>query len=291
MQPKSSSPERLVIAIHPKLAAEAAVIAADLTVHLEQAGRSVVSGSIYDEVLRQQVNSGAFDILIALGGDGTMLRAGHLCAPADIPVLGINVGRFGFLCELQRENWHDALSLLLEGKFWLEHRMMLAAQLWHQDTPTCQWDVLNDVVVCRGQFVRPVTLTARVDEHLLARYVADGLIAATPTGSTAYALAVGGPILPPEMRNILIVPVAPHLSMDRAIILPEGASVSIEVHADHQAVISADGQAPVEMDNGDHVVVTVNQHSLKFIRFSDPGYFYRNLTAYMEHNPLTGAVP
>mgnify|MGYP001132331172 FL=1 len=144
------------------------------------------------------------------------------------------------------------------------------------------------MVVCRGQVVRPIRIHAMVDGYMLAGYVADGIIAATPTGSTAYALAVGGPIMPPELRNILIVPVAPHLSMDRAVILPEGASVSISVDSDHQAVMSVDGHEPVLIDNEDCVRVTASERSVKFVAFQDPGYFYRNLSHYMEQNPSIG---
>jgi NAD+ kinase len=150
---------------------------------------------------------------------------GALCAPLNVPVLGINAGRFGFLTELQSNNWDKLLPLLLEGKFRIEQRMMLRAEHWRQDQCLGEWDVLNEVVVARGQFVRPVVLKASVDGYRLASYVADGLIVSTPTGSTAYALAVGGPIMPPELRNILIIPVAPHLSIDRAVILPEGVRV------------------------------------------------------------------
>jgi NAD+ kinase len=114
------------------------------------------------------------------------------------------------------------------------------------------------------------------------------LIASTPTGSTAYALAAGGPIVPPELRNILIIPVAPHLSMDRAIILSEGATIAMTVHTTHEAVMSVDGRDPVLMVDGDSVQVTAHELTVHFVRFQDPGYFYRNITAYMEQNPLTG---
>ncbi len=150
------------------------------------------------------------------------------------------------------------------------------------------WPVINEVVVCRGQFVRPIQIRAEVDGYRLYTFVADGLIASTPTGSTAYALAAGGPIMPPELRNILIMPVAPHMSMDRAIILSEGATVSMTAHTVHEAVMSVDGHAPIPMLDGDSVQVTANDFNVKFIRFQDPGYFYRNITAYMEQNPLTG---
>jgi NAD+ kinase len=136
--------------------------------------------------------------------------------------------------------------------------------------------------------VRPIQIQAQVDGYLLTTYVADGLIASTPTGSTAYALAAGGPILPPDLRNILIIPVAPHLSVDRAIILSEGTGVTMTVHTTHEAVMSVDGRAPIPMLDGDAVRVVVNDSTLHFVRFQDPGYFYRNITAYMDQNPLTG---
>jgi NAD+ kinase len=148
--------------------------------------------------------------------------------------------------------------------------------------------VINEVVVCRGQFVRPIQIQADVDGYRLYNFVADGLIASTPTGSTAYALAAGGPIVPPELRNILIIPVAPHLSLDRAIILSEGSGITMTVHTVHEAVMSIDGHPPVPMLDGDAVQVTANDFNVKFIRFQDPGYFYRNITAYMEQSPLTG---
>ena len=146
--------------------------------------------------------------------------------------------------------------------------------------------MINDVVVARGQYVRPIEVEATLDGARIASYIADGLIAATPTGSTAYALAAGGPILPPEMRNILLMPVAPHLSVDRAVVLSEGASICITVKTKHEAVVSVDGQAPLSVVSGDCVQIKAHEKSLRMIRFEDPGYFYRNLTAYMEHNPL-----
>lgn len=144
------------------------------------------------------------------------------------------------------------------------------------------------MVVSRGKIMRPVILDASVDGRFLTTYVADGLIASTPTGSTAYALAAGGPILPPELRNILLVAVAPHLSIDRAIVLAEGSSVSIIVHTDHEAVLSVDGQLPVDLVSGDRVEARAGKHTTLFVRFQDPGYFYRNLTPHMYNNPSIG---
>ena len=116
------------------------------------------------------------------------------------------------------------------------------------------------------------------------------MIVATATGSTAYALAVGGPIMPPELRNILIVAVAPHLSVDRSIILSEGSQVTLLVNTNHEAVLSADGQPPVILKDGDEVDVCASEYSINFVRFQDQGCFYRNLHKYMERNPITGKL-
>jgi NAD+ kinase len=245
-------------------------------------------GAMQDPGLNQRITDGEFDLLIGLGGDGTMLKTGSIGAPRGLPILGINLGHFGFLTEIQRDQWRDTLPLLLEGRYWIEERMMLLAEHVRDGRKLDSWPVINEVVVCRGQFVRPIQIRADVDDQLLYTFVADGLLASTPTGSTAYALAAGGPILPPELRNILIIPVAPHLSMDRAIILSEGAGVTMTVHTVHEAVMSVDGRPPVPMLDGDAVRVTANKLTVHFVRFQDPGYFYRNITAYMEQNPLTG---
>ncbi len=241
-----------------------------------------------DRQLLEGISAGDFDLLIALGGDGTMLRAGHLAAPQGLPVLGINLGKFGFLMQLSREDWQETLPRLLAGEYKIENRMMLKAELWRGETLLSSYQVINEVVVARGQVVRPIRIHATVDGYPLAGYVADGLIASTPTGSTAYALAVGGPIMPPELRNILILPVAPHMSMDRAVILPEGASVEITVNSDHEAVMSVDGHEPVLISPLDRVLVTASDFTVKFVVFQDPGYFYRNLSNFMEQNPSIG---
>jgi NAD+ kinase len=279
--------QRAAVAAHPRL--PASIQHADqIADYLTQQGIEVHHGLLFDESLRQSVTAGSFDVLIAIGGDGTMLRAGHLCGPLGIPILGINVGHFGFLIEVQHNQWHKILPRLLHGDYWVEQRMMLHAEQFRSGQRCGSWEVLNEVVVSRGRTVRPVQLTTHVDGRFLTTYVADALIAATSTGSTAYALAAGGPILPPELRNILLVAVAPHLSVDRALVLAEGSSVSITVHTSHQAVLSPDGQEPVELADGDRVEAHASEHTAQFIRFQDPGYFYRNLTQYMNQNPSTG---
>src|SRR6185436_14571888 len=235
--------------------------------------------------LRKRVRRGEFDMLIVAGGDGSVLRAGNLCAPSKVPILGVNLGKLGFLIQVEREDWHEYFDKLLSGEAWIEYRMMLHAEHIRSGELLGSWDALNEVVMGRGQNLRPIRLSASVDGRHLTSYVADGLIAATATGSTAYALPAGGPILPPELRNILLVPLAPHLSVDRAVVLSEGTMVTMQVNSEH-AVLSVDGQPSITLMEDDHVDVSAAEVTSQFVRFGDPGYFYRNLTAHMNENSL-----
>jgi NAD+ kinase len=281
-------PKKIAVASHPQMAS-ASQLAEEVSQFLKNFELDVVHGSLYEDELRTQVIGGGVDLLIALGGDGTMLRAGHLCAPEHVPILGINLGGLGFLIEVQHSDWKASLERVLEGDFWLEKRMMLRAEHFRGAELLGTWHVLNECVIGRAEIVRPVHLTAEIDGHTLTTYVADGLIISTATGSTAYALAAGGPILPPELRNILIVPVAPHLSVDRAIVLHEGSEVNITVRTEHQASLSIDGQEPVAMLDHDSVHARASEHHVEFVRLQDPDYFYRNLTSRMNENPSVGA--
>lgn len=283
-----SALRRFAIVCHPDLADASQTASAVARYLLDYGAATVYEGSVYDDAVKAQIAGNDYDLMIALGGDGTMLRAGHLAAPKNIPLLGINMGHFGFLTEVSRHSWQTALETMRAGNYRLEERMMLKIEHFRGEQSLGSWQSINEVVICRGQFVRPVRLTASVNGSCIATYVADGLIVATPTGSTAYALAAGGPILPPETHNLVIVPVAPHLSMDRAIILPEGSVVSVMVNTSHEAVLSVDGHPPVMVVDGDRIDCITSDYTLRMVRLKDPGYFYRNITLYMEHNPSAG---
>jgi NAD+ kinase len=280
-------PKGLAIASSPQIPA-AAKLTVEIEAFLETVQEKTLAGPLNDLEFQESIEPHAVDMLVVLGGDGTMLRAGHLCGPLGIPILGINLGRFGFLTEVQQERWQPALQRVLKGDYWLEERMMLKAEHYRDGDLMASWDVLNEAVVGRGEIVRPVRLETEIDDLLLTTYVADGVIVSTATGSTAYALAAGGPILPPTLRNILLLPLAPHLSIDRAIVLHEGSWVRVTVYTDHQASMSIDGQPSIPLRDGDQVKVRAGEHVASFVRLQDPGYFYRNLTSNMNKHPSVG---
>ncbi len=280
--------QRFSILMHPSIARACEQAETLKTFLLEHGAAEVTCSDIHDEAIRERIAHGDFDLLIPMGGDGTALRAARLGAPAGIPILGINLGRSGFLMEMGPRNWKEFIPRLFTGEYRLESRMLLEAEHFRGNEKLGAWDVVNEVVVCRGQYVRPINLAASVDGFPLANYLADGLIVATPTGSTAYSLAVGGPILPPDLRSILIVPVAPHLSLDRAIVLSESAQVEVRVQSRHEAVLSVDGQAGIRMENDDYIRVKANPLSVEFVRFQDRGAFFRTLTCSMERNSCIG---
>ena len=275
-------PKRIVVTAYPKMP-EAFTEAEAMSAFLKERGMDAPVGSLYDEDLRKRVKKGEFDMLIAVGGDGSVLRAGHLCAPSKVPILGVNLGRLGFLIQIDRKEWRDYFERLFNGEAWIENRMMLNAEHVRAGESLGNTIALNEVVVGRGANLRPVRLIAYVDSRELTSYVADGLIASTATGSTAYALAAGGPILPPELRNILLVPIAPHLSVDRAVVLSEGATVGITIKSEN-AVFSVDGQLPTSLMEDDRVNVTAADVTTQFVRFGNPGYFYRNITMHINEN-------
>ena len=267
--------KRIGLLHHPKLP-DTQPTAVRMAREAEEKGLQVWIGSTWDvDSVLGEVPS--LDLLVTLGGDGSILRAARMGAECGVPVLGVNMGRLGFLAELEPEEWSAALPNLLEGSYWIEDRMMLYSEYHRGEECRGQYEALNDVVVSRGSLARMVRLETHIDGSDLTTYAADGLIVSTATGSTAYALAVGGPILPPQLRNILLLPIAAHLSMDRAIVLAQGAIVKVQVHTDHQAILTVDGQFEYELLDGDWVTVQASRHASRFVRLQDKTYFYRTL--------------
>lgn len=256
--------------------AESQGLAAEMLEFLEGQGISAWIGSGWDEpaVAEQAAH---LDMLVTLGGDGSMLRAARMASKHGIPILGVNLGRLGFLAEIQPEEWPERLRQALAGDYWVEERMMVHAECWRDQETLGSYEALNDVVISRGSLARVVRLTTYIDGGYLTTYVADGLILSTATGSTAYALAAGGPIVPPELKNMLLIPLAPHLSLERAIVLSKGSMVRVKVHTDHTAILTVDGQTEVELADGDWVQVVASPRVGRFIRLQDRAYFYCTL--------------
>lgn len=226
-----------------------------------------------------------YDLLIAIGGDGTLLRAGHLAGPIGLPLLGVQAGRLGFLVEVAEKDIEARLDDLLAGRYRLEKRMMLDAEFFQADVLKQCWDVVNEIVIARGHEIRPIEVRVDLNEGYMTSYIADGLIVSTATGSTGYALAAHGPILPPELRNMLLLPIAAHLSLDRAVVLAEGATVTLRTTGVHETVVSVDGMDPIVMTRDDTVKVVANKRSLLMVRFREPNYFYRDLAEVMQVLP------
>jgi len=215
------------------------------------------------------------EMAITLGGDGTILRAARACALALAPILGINFGRVGFLSEMLPEAF--SAQKIIDGKFWIEERAMLHAVCQRNGTSLGEFEALNDVVVGRGKLARVIRLATSIDGDFLKTFVADGAIVATATGSTAYGFAAGGPILAPEVKTLVLVPIAPYLTQLKSLVLPEGSHVQFQLQTDHNAILTIDGQIDIELRNGDQVLVQASRHVARFIRFQPRTYFYSTL--------------
>ncbi|MCX7855040.1 MAG: NAD(+)/NADH kinase [Anaerolineae bacterium] len=261
--------------VHPHLPA-APPLAREITRWLRERGIRVWETDSLDENAALP-DLPETDLLVTLGGDGSILQAAHHTAGHSALILGVNLGRMGFLTEAEPDGWEEVLGRVWRGEYWVEERMMLRATVGARGLPAR--DALNDVVVGPGALGRVVRLEARVDGDLLTTYVADALIVATPTGSTAYALAAGGPIMPPQQRNILLVPVAPHLSLDRAVVLAEGVRVRVVVRGHSPASLIVDGEVVAELAPGEAVEVEASPRVARFARVRERDYFYRTLMA------------
>ncbi len=263
------------ILYHPKIAASEP-LAEEIEAWLTQRGMTVWVASAWEDATFSEILPSA-ELLIVLGGDGSTLHAARVALPYHIPVFCINLGRVGFLSEAQPTNWRSKLGQILAGDFWIEERLMLQADLRRNGNFIHHFNALNDLVVGRGKQARVLRLHLSVDGDHVTTYTADALIVATPTGSTAYAMAAGGPLLPPRLQNFVVVPVAPHLSLDRPLVLHEEAEIIIQVQMQYEGQLTADGQDGVDLQTGDEVIIKKHKNHSYFARVESSGYFYRRL--------------
>lgn len=210
----------------------------------------------------------ACDAVVAVGGDGTLLRANTLAIPHALPVLGVNVGRVGFLAELELEQVAAAAKLLAKDTYSVEERMMLKAIVG-----ACEMYALNDVVVSRGGYSRLIGINAWVGNDQIGRFIADGVIVSTPTGSTGYSLSAGGPIVCPEVECMLLTPICAHSLQHRPVVTSARQTISVQLDRDHTAMISVDGQAPFHFGSGETLTITRAETRARFIRFEPKSFF------------------
>lgn len=273
--------QQIGILYHPQISASrplAQEVAAWLTKrNVTYWTASSLESALIDENIQRS------SLLVVLGGDGSILRCARFATPHRVPLFGINLGKVGFLSEAQPDEWQNKLARVIKGDYWRETRLMLNATLRRAGRDLQTFTALNDIVVGRGQQARVVRFQLSVDGDLVTTYTADALIVATPTGSTAYSMAAGGPLLPPQLQNFIVVPVAAHLSFDRALILHETAEISISVHMNHEAYITPDGQHGISLADGDSVVIKKDEHACFFARVESSGYFYRRLMTRLGH--------
>lgn len=213
------------------------------------------------------------DLAVVIGGDGTMLGFARDMARHGIPLLGINQGRLGFITDIPIERWRESLAPVLAGDYEVEPRTMLEGAVLRDGESIFSGLALNDVVVSRGGTAGMVELKIEVGEQFVANMRADGLIVASPTGSTAYALSAGGPILHPSIAGWLLVPIAPHTLSNRPIVLPDSGEVRMEILAGRDASVNFDMQSLASLLHGDVITVRRSQHQVRFLHPKGWSYY------------------
>jgi NAD+ kinase len=247
---------------------QATALAEKIAQQIKKLGRSVWLRSSWEDGL-EKVDVSGTDLVISVGGDGTLLRVTRLASLWGIPILGINAGRLGFLTEMEAANVLDLLPDVLDGRGWVEDRTMLLVQ-----RDGAAYYAMNEVVISRGGPARTVQANVSVDGTLLTAFRGDGVLISTATGSTAYNLAAGGPILPPTAPNLIIKPLNPHPVSEAAIIVDPAALVHVTVRTDHVATLTIDGQVDLEMADYGEVTVRRSPYQARFLHLRPPGYFY-----------------
>ncbi|HEY3330342.1 MAG TPA: NAD(+)/NADH kinase [Capsulimonadaceae bacterium] len=219
------------------------------------------------------------DVVLVFGGDGTILRASRLCAPLGTPMLGVNLGRFGFLNEIPPENLCPSLDRLIEGDFDISSRLTLECRVQRGEQTIGSDIALNEVVVAHGRLARVLQLSIAINNKFLTSYAADGIIVATPTGSTAYSLSAGGPLVHPSIRTMLLTPICPHTLTTRALLVPEDHEIAISVdRADGDVIqVTIDGQRGLPMDPHDLVIVRRSPTPARLITHIGGDSFYEKL--------------
>jgi NAD+ kinase len=269
--------KKIGILYHPKVAATRRK-AGELANFLESRGIEAWVCSSWDRANAvPQLDD--TDLLLTVGGDGTILRAVQVVIPGVTPITGINLGKLGFMTEFEADGALNELPALLEGKGLIDERAMIEAEVTLPGREPRVFHALNDVVMARGEVVRLIRVEANVDGQLLTTYKTDAVIIATATGSTGYAMAARGPILYPASRDFLLAPVAPHLSPSYPLVLSAASEVTLRLSSYHPAALSIDGHINLSLSDGAVVRVRRSSHVTRFLRIRPRESFYGSLEA------------
>ena len=250
---------------------KATEMAERLAARIRELGRDVWLRSSWEEGL-ERLDVSDCKLIVSVGGDGTLLRVTRVAAPSGVPILGVNAGRLGFLTEVDSPNALELIPMALEGLGRLEERTMLAVEYNGKLSYA-----MNDVIISRGGPARTVQANVAVNEQELLAFRGDGVIVATATGSTAYNLAAGGPVLPPTTQELILNPISAHPASESAILIDPESVLLIRIKTDHGAVLSIDGQEDYPVLDGAEVIVRRSPHRARLLRFRPEGYFYATL--------------
>ena len=214
------------------------------------------------------------DVLLVLGGDGTMLSAARLAGERGIPILGVNMGGLGFLTEVRLENLYPSLERVFANDFVLDERLMLRTHIHRHGETVAQGVVLNDIVIGKGTLAHMIELKIAIQGRFVTNMRGDGLIVSSPTGSTAYSLSAGGPIIDPAVQSLILTPICPHTLTHRPLIVPSNAEIDLTLTSKDDGVIATlDGQMGVAITQGDTVAIQTSEHRTRLIRFPESNYY------------------
>ncbi len=231
------------------------------------------TGCAVSEVPREELAANV-DLILVLGGDGTMIATARLLGDREVPVLGVNYGGLGYLAEFRIEELYLALESILSGNFRLDKRVMLDVELRRQDAVLTYNRVLNDVVINKSALARIIEIEAYLNQHFVNSFRADGLIISTPTGSTAYNLSAGGPVIFPSMNAVVITPICPFTLSNRPIVVPDDARIELLLKTDKEEVtLTLDGQVGFELNVDDRIVIRKSNVMFNLVQPSNRNYF------------------
>lgn len=213
------------------------------------------------------------DAIVVFGGDGTLLSVARLVKGEACPILGVNLGSLGFLTEVTLDRLYSDLSSLISGQFELERRCMLEATIVRKGGEVEKFHALNDVVINKAALARVISVDAYFNDQFIANFVADGIILSTPTGSTAYSLSAGGPIVYPSLESILITPICPHTLTNRPLIIPANSRIRFALRSGKDVMLTIDGQIGVDFSEEEEVICTQSPYTVELIRSNSRGFF------------------